>query len=139
MHPDDLLDEDRGADLGWAVLKENLDDYMGWIDESAVNIRHLTGAGMAGAVQRYVNLTPNYKIEEGNISLTSKGIIDTAFYLIRANDGERTYQIKRFTISFKSPVGKSYDHKEQVTIHENLPYFGGKLSLHIRRGIFLDT
>ena len=88
MHPDDLLDEDRGADLGWAVLKENLDDYMGWIDESAVNIRHLTGAGMAGAVQRYVNLTPNYKIEEGNISLTSKGIIDTAYYLIRANDGE---------------------------------------------------
>ena len=88
MHPDDLLVEDSGADLGWAILKENLNDYMGWIDESAVNIRHLSGAGMAGAVQRYVNLVPEYKIEDGSISLTSEGYIDTAYYLIRANEGE---------------------------------------------------
>ena len=87
MHPDDLLDEDRGAALGWEVLKANLDDYMGWVDESAVNIRHLTGSEMAGAVQRYVNLVPVYSIEDDSISLTDKGLIDGAYYLIRANKG----------------------------------------------------
>ena len=87
MHPDDLLDEDRGADLGWEVLKANLDDYMGWVDESAVDIRHLTGSEMAGAVQRYVNLIPAYEVETDSISLTDKGLIDSAYYLIRANKG----------------------------------------------------
>ena len=28
MHPDDLLDEDRGARLGWKKLKKRLDEYM---------------------------------------------------------------------------------------------------------------
>ncbi|WP_029230873.1 DUF2194 domain-containing protein [Butyrivibrio sp. VCB2006] len=88
MHPDDLLDEDRGADLGWAVLKENLDDYMGWVDEAAVKIRHVTGSGMAGAVQRYVNLVPDYQVEDKSISLNSEGLIDSAYYLIRANEGQ---------------------------------------------------
>ena len=87
MHPDDLLDVDRGAELGWETLKSNINDYMGWVDESAVNIRHLTGSGMAGAVQRYVNITPNYQIDDGNISLTSTGLIDSAYYMIRTNDG----------------------------------------------------
>ncbi len=88
MHPDDLLDEDRGADLGWAVLKENLDDYMGWVDESAVNIRHLTGSGMAGAVQRYVNLIPSYEVDGEDIVLSSAGLIDSGYYLVRVNKGE---------------------------------------------------
>lgn len=35
MHSDDLLDEDRGAALGWETLKENLDRYMGWLYTSA--------------------------------------------------------------------------------------------------------
>ena len=35
MHPDDLLDEDRGAALGWEKLKKRLDQYMTWLNESA--------------------------------------------------------------------------------------------------------
>lgn len=89
LHPDDLLDEDRGADLGWEELKRRLDDYMGWVDDSAKEIRHLTGSGMAGAVQRYVNLVPDYYMDKDkNVILSTKGLIDTGYYMIRVNDGE---------------------------------------------------
>ena len=89
MHPDDLLDEDRGAALGWEELKGRLDRYMEWIDVSAKDIRHLTGSGMGGAVQRYVNLVPSYMGVKGeSVILNSDGLIDTAYYLVRVNDGE---------------------------------------------------
>lgn len=89
MHPDDLLDEDRGAELGWEVQKNRLDEYMTWIDESSRGIRHLTGSEMGGAVQRYVNLVPDYyELFDENVILNSTGLIDTAYYMVRVNDGE---------------------------------------------------
>ena len=88
MHPDDLLDEDRGAAIGWKQLSQNLDDYMTWIDESAPDIRHLTGSGMAGAVQRYVNVIPDTEVDDQKLTIKTEGLIDDAFYLIRVSEGE---------------------------------------------------
>ena len=88
MHPDDLLDEDRGAAIGWEKLSQNLDDYMTWIDDSAPDIRHLTGSGMAGAVQRFVNVIPETTLSDDQVEIITDGFIDSAFYLIRANKGE---------------------------------------------------
>ena len=31
VHPDDALDEERGAAQGWQRLYENLSGYMGWL------------------------------------------------------------------------------------------------------------
>ena len=88
MHPDDLLDEDRGAKEGWASYRDCIDNYMTWIDDSAYNsIRHLTGSGMAGAVQRYVNVVPTWVMDDSAIELDVKGIIDSAYFLIRVNEG----------------------------------------------------
>ncbi len=87
MHPDDLLDEDRGAAIGWKQLKENLDEYMEWIDESAPDIRHVTGSEMAGAVQRYVNTSISYEVSDGNVYINNTGIVDSAYYLVRCNEG----------------------------------------------------
>ncbi len=90
MHPDDLLDEDRGAAIGWEQLSSNLDEYMTWVDDSAKEIRHLTGSGMAGAVQRYVNISFDMNTEDSQIEITTDGLIDNAFYMIRVTDGELT-------------------------------------------------
>ncbi len=87
MHPDDLLDEDRGAAIGWKQLKENLDDYMEWIDEAAPDIRHVTGSEMAGAVQRYVNTSVSYEVSDTNVAMSTTGIVDSAYYLVRCNEG----------------------------------------------------
>ncbi|MBR1669529.1 MAG: DUF2194 domain-containing protein [Butyrivibrio sp.] len=88
MHPDDLLDEDRGAELGWEKYSKRLDEYMTWLDESSKGqIRNLTGSGMGGAVQRYVNLIPELKYDYNSVTLENQGLIDTAYYFVRANEG----------------------------------------------------
>ena len=88
MHPDDLLDEDRGAKEGWAPYRECLDEYMTWVDEASFNnIRHVTGSGMAGAVQRYVNVTPQWTSDYQQVTLNTKGIVDSAYFLVRVNEG----------------------------------------------------
>ena len=90
MHPDDLLDEDRGAAIGWEQLSSNLDEYMTWVDDSAKEIRHLTGSGMAGAVQRFVNISFDMNTSDSQVEITTDGLIDSAFYMIRVSEGELT-------------------------------------------------
>lgn len=88
MHPDDLLDPDRGAEIGWEKLSQNLDEYMTWVDTTAPDIRHLTGSGMAGAVQRYVNVTPEISVDLDSFEIRTEGLIDSAYYMIRATEDE---------------------------------------------------
>ena len=52
MHPDDLLDEDRGAKEGWETYRKGLEDYLDWLEQSAPSIRMQTGTECAAAVQR---------------------------------------------------------------------------------------
>lgn len=53
QHPDDVLDEDRGAKLGWEEMYGRISQYMEWLYDSAPSIRNLTGTELAGAVQVY--------------------------------------------------------------------------------------
>ena len=43
QNPDDVLDVDRGAELGWEKMFENLSDYVDWLYSSAPEIRSMTG------------------------------------------------------------------------------------------------
>lgn len=88
LHPDDLLDEDRGASQGWERLKEKWMDYLDWLTESAGEIRSLTGSEMAGAVQRYDCVSLNKEITEKEVCLTVNGFYDEAYFFLRMNEGE---------------------------------------------------
>lgn len=88
MHPDDLLDEDRGAALGWEKLKKRLDGYMTWLNESAEELRNLTGSELAGAVQRYGALTVDKEITEKEIRLHLGHLYDEAYLMVRINEGK---------------------------------------------------
>ncbi|MBR4758781.1 MAG: DUF2194 domain-containing protein [Lachnospiraceae bacterium] len=67
QHPDDVLDEDRGAAEGWPVLSKGLESYMDWLGEGASEIRYLTGSELAAAVQRYdLTKVARQWDEEGN-------------------------------------------------------------------------
>ena len=88
MHPDDLLDEDRGAALGWEKLKKRLDEYMTWLNGSAEELRNLTGSELAGAVQRYGALTVDKEITEKEIRLHLGNLYDEAYLRVRINEGE---------------------------------------------------
>ena len=87
MNPDDLLDEDRGAALGWETLKNRLDEYMTWLDTSAPSLRNLTGSELSGAIQRYGGLTVEKKITDQEIRLQLGNLYDTAYLFVRVNEG----------------------------------------------------
>ena len=87
MHPDDLLDEDRGAALGWEKLRARLDEYMTWMNESAPSLRNLTGSELAGAVQRYGALIVDKEITDQEIRIHLGNFYDEAYLMVRINDG----------------------------------------------------
>ena len=87
MHPDDLLDEDRGAAEGWEVYKSGLEDYLSWLEEAAPDIRKQTGTECSGAVQRFSALTVSMQETEDSWQLELGNFVDEAWLLFRANDG----------------------------------------------------
>lgn len=87
LHPDDLLDEDRGAKLGWEKLKANLNNYMEWLDESAPSLRKMTGSELSGAIQRYGAVTFTKEVTEKEIRLTLENFYDKAYFMVRINEG----------------------------------------------------
>ncbi len=87
MHPDDLLDEDRGAALGWEKLKNRLDEYMTWLDQSAPSLRNLTGSQLSGAIQRYGALTVEKETKENRVELHLGNFYDEAYLMVRINEG----------------------------------------------------
>ena len=88
MHPDDCLDPDRGAGLGWESLKNTVDEYMTWIDESAPGIRHLTGTPLAGAVQRWSSVSVSQHQDGDTLQLHVDNLDDTAYLMLRVQDGK---------------------------------------------------
>lgn len=87
IHPDDLLDEDRGAALGWEKLKGNLSDYMDWLDDSAPSLRQLTGSELSGAIQRYGAVTFTKTVTDQAIKLELDNFYDEVYFMVRINEG----------------------------------------------------
>ena len=87
MHPDDLLDEDRGAKLGWEKLKNRLEKYMGWLYDSAPELRNLTGSELSGAIERYGALTYEKHVTDKSVELKLDHFYDEAYLMLRFNDG----------------------------------------------------
>ena len=87
MHPDDLLDPDRGAKEGWETYKQGLTDYLDWLDAAAPDLRRQTASECAGAIQRFSSVT--VKMEESKDAWTLKlgNFHDEAWLMFRANDG----------------------------------------------------
>ncbi len=85
QHPDDVLDEDRGADLGWAEMSRRLNSYMDWLKQAAPDIRDLTGTELAGATQRYFNLQVEQTVSEDTLTIALGGFADEAWLLVRLN------------------------------------------------------
>ena len=88
QHPDDVLDEDRGAEAGWETMSNRLDEYMEWLYSAAPPIRNLTATEMAGAVQRYYYLDVVQEITEDEIILQLSNYQDEAYLMIRINGRE---------------------------------------------------
>ena len=87
MHPDDLLDVDRGAAEGWEAYKNGLREYLQWLTTAAPDLRMLTGTECSGAIQRYAALTVTLETTADAWTLTLGNFVDEGWLLFRANEG----------------------------------------------------
>lgn len=87
MHPDDLLDVDRGAELGWEAYKRNLTDYIQCLTASAPDLRMLTGSELAAAIQRFSPVTVALETGDDEWTLRLGNFTDEAWLFFRANNG----------------------------------------------------
>lgn len=85
-HPDDALDPDRGAELGWRELYKSFDAYMNWLYTSAPNLRNFKGSELSAAVQRFVAVTPHIEITENSMKITIDNFYDDAQFMMRFNE-----------------------------------------------------
>ena len=69
IHPDDVLDEERGALLGWEQLRTDFDDALTDISGAYPALRWCTATEAAGAVQRYARVRVEREWEQGNLAL----------------------------------------------------------------------
>lgn len=88
MHPDDLLDPDRGAKEGWEVYKGGLIDYLDWLTKSAPDLRRQTGSECSGAIQRFSSMTVSVDTSADAWTLSLGNFHDEAWLMFRANNGE---------------------------------------------------
>ena len=88
MHPDDLLDPDRGATLGWERYKAGLTDFLDWLDSSAPDLRRQTATECAGAIQRFSSVTVSLSSSDSFWKLKLGNFHDEAWLFFRANEGE---------------------------------------------------
>lgn len=84
-HLDDMLEEGRGAELGWPELSRRFSAYTDWLFETAPDIRGLTGSELAGAVQRYDKLNVYRFMKEDSVTLKLSGFLDEVWLLVRFN------------------------------------------------------
>lgn len=94
LHPDDVLDEDRGASLGWRRLYGNLTGYFDWIYEICPDIRNMTGTELAGAVWRYDLIGVSRDMSDRYLNLKLKDFNDECYMLLRMNDDRKVLRVR---------------------------------------------
>lgn len=94
QHPDDVLDEDRGAALGWRTLFSRLKNYVIWLKKAAGDLRDLTGSELSAAVQRYDYIDVERKETAQGMDISLQNFYDEAYFLLRINTECEQPQIK---------------------------------------------
>ena len=85
-HPDDALDPDRGAEMGWRTLRDHFDSFLNWLYTEAPGLRNFTGTEFSAAVQRFAAVTPRTDVQEDRLVLTIENFHDDAQFLVRFNE-----------------------------------------------------
>lgn len=85
-HPDDALDPDRGAKLGWEELCSRFEEYLQWLYSSVPQLRNLTGTECSAAIQRFAAAAPHTELQSDAMIVTIENFYDEAQFLVRFNE-----------------------------------------------------
>ena len=86
-HPDDALDPERGAQLGWEEMKRRFSSFLSWLYTSAPGLRNMTGTEASAAVQRYVAAVPHTQVGGNGVRISIENFYDEVQLLARFNNG----------------------------------------------------
>lgn len=88
LHPDDVLDPDRGAEAGWAKNVEWFNEYLDFLKVSVPDIRQCTGSEMGDATLKYTKLSVERIYKDGCLEVNLGGYAGDASFLLRLTDKE---------------------------------------------------
>ena len=88
VHPDDILDEDRGAKSGWPEMSRQFTEYLELVKNAVPDMRNLSGTDMGAATYRYCGLSVERDIKDGEIDVRLGGFSKEAYLLLRINEGK---------------------------------------------------
>ena len=83
VHPDDILNAERGANQGWADLRARYEKFIQWVEASAPELREMTAREAAIAVQRYARLAVRTETREGSVQIDLGNFYDEAWLMLR--------------------------------------------------------
>jgi len=83
IHPDDILDAERGATIGWATMYSTFQARLQEIIDMYPQLRFLTASEGAAAVQRYDRLQISRQTTDTGMTLTLTPFYDTAWIALR--------------------------------------------------------
>jgi len=84
IHPDDVLDEERGANYSWDEMFKQLDHYFSWLKNEAPDLRNLNGSQMGKAVLKYDRLSINTRDTDDQIIVDIGGFSTNAYFIIKS-------------------------------------------------------
>lgn len=88
MHPDDALDEDRGAAMGWAKMFSNFQNYVKWVTEVTPNLRNFTVTDASTATKTYYSISVKRILEDDKLTLEIENFYNEAQLLVRITGGK---------------------------------------------------
>lgn len=88
LHPDDVLDPDRGAEVGWAKNVEWFNEYLEFLKVSVPDIRQCTGSEMGDATLKYTKLSVERIYKDNCLEVNMGGFAGEASFLLRLTDKE---------------------------------------------------
>ena len=103
IHPDDLLDELRGASLGWETMRDGFVDLIKELMNMYPPLRFSTATEGAAAVQRYDRLRIDRKETKNALDLSLSPFYDEAWIALRTRNPVISIQggeIKEITSGF---------------------------------------
>lgn len=85
IHPDDVLDVERGGDKGWGYLRNTFEEYLMWLQSGAPDIRQMTASEGGMAVQRFARLDQETDCSKSGCSMQITDFYDDAWFLMRTS------------------------------------------------------
>lgn len=85
VHPDDLIDAERGLDFTWVELYKQLDEFLAFLDERYGWLRSMTASEAAAEVEKFMMAEVYFEQTPDRIKGYINQYTDTLYFILRTN------------------------------------------------------